>query len=173
MIFRRLLSGGATPRVGQTIKRDLGGTLSAISSGKPSIFKALPGAAVLVTVRAFGFQTFGAAPAEKLPVLKPIGATPIQRQRLSRAGITGFGAFSHVLTEPQARWTPVIRGITSDWINPRARVRVAGYNQTRWRALARRQPAATKAHPGRQNRRLGPLPRRAPWPVTSPAYCPP
>ena len=95
----------------------LGEKLSATSSEKRSVFEALPGAAVLVTVGALGFQALGAPPAEKLPVLEPIGATPIQSRRHGRAGITGFRAFSHVLTEPQARWTPVIRRIGGQWIS--------------------------------------------------------
>ena len=117
VVFRRPLSCGSIPRVGQTVKRDLGGKLSATSSGKRSVFEPLPGATILVTVRAFGFQTLGAAPAEKLPVLEPIGATPIQSRRHGRAGITGFRAFSHSLTEPQARLTPVIRRIKGHWIS--------------------------------------------------------
>ena len=172
---RRNTACRATLKTQSCVKtqRDLERKLCATQSGIRSAFKALPGATVLVAVGAFGFQALGTAPTKELPVLKPIGPAPIQSRRLGLAGITGFGAFSHSLTEPQARWTPVIRGTTSDWINPKARVRVVGYNQTRWRALARRQPAATKAHRGRQNRRLGPPPRRAPWLTMSPAYCPP
>ena len=140
---------------------------------KRSAFKALPGTAVLVTFWALCFQALGAPPAEKLPVLEPIGAAPIQSRRCGRAGITGFSTFSHGLTEPQARWTLVIRPAAVEWINPRARVRAAGYNQTQPQALARRQPAAIRVHRGRQNRRLGPPPMRAPWLMMSPAYCPP
>ena len=173
VVFRRPLSCGSIPRVGQTVKRDLGGKLSATSSGKRSVFEPLPGATILVTVRAFGFQTLGAAPAEKLPVLEPIGATPIQSRRHGRAGITGFGTFSHSLTETQARLTSVIRGTTSDWINPRDRVAAAEYSLTQSKAAARHRCAAITAHPDRQNRRLGPPPRRAPSLMTSPAYCPP
>ena len=87
--------------------------------GKRSAFKALPGTAVLVTFWALCFQALGAAPAEKLPILEPVGPTPIQSRRCGRARITGFGAFSHSLTEPQARLTPVIRRIGGQWISDR------------------------------------------------------
>ena len=145
----------------------------AVGLAKALVFKTLPGAAVLVAVGALRLQALGATPAVKLPVLKPIGPASIQSRRLGRAGITGFGAFSHSLTEPQERLTHVIRGVTGKWINPRARVRAAGYNQTQSRAVDRHQCAAIRAHPGRQNRPPAPPPKRAPWLVTSPACCPP
>ena len=141
--------------------------------GKCSAFKALPGAAVLVTVGALGLQALGAATAEKLPVLESIGPASIQGRRYRRAGITGFGAFSHSLTEPQARLTPVIRGTTGDWINPRGRVAAAEYSLTQSKAAARRRCAAITAHPDRQNQPPAPPPKQAPWPVMSPACCPP
>ena len=137
------------------------------------VFKTLPSTTVLVAVRALRLQALGAAPTVKLPVLKPIGPAPEQRRRLGRAGVTDFGAFSHSLTEPQERLTSVIRCVTGKWINPRARVRAAGYNQTQSKAADRHQCAAIRAHPGRQNRPPAPPPRRAPWLMTSPACCPP
>ena len=145
----------------------------AVGLAKALVFKTLPGATVLIAVGALRLQALGAAPAVKLPVLKPIGPASTQSRRLGRAGITGFGAFSHSLTEPQERLTHVIRGVTGKWINPRARVRAAGYNQTQSRAVDRHQCAAIRAHPGRQNRPPAPPPKRAPWLVTSPACCPP
>ena len=98
----------------------------AVGLAKALVFKTLPGATGLVAVGALRRQALGAAPAVKLPVLEPIGPASIQSRRLGRAGITGFGAFSHSLTEPQERLTSVIRCVTGKWINPRARVRVAG-----------------------------------------------
>ena len=92
-----------------------------------SAFEALPGAAVLVAVGAISLQTLGTAPAEELPVLEPIGPAPVQGRRFSRAGITGFGAFSHSLSEPQARLTPVIRETGSDWIKYGAQAPIAAY----------------------------------------------
>ena len=62
---------------------------------KALIFKTLPGATVLVAVGALRLQPLGAAPTVKLPVLEPIGPAPIQGRRLGRAGVTGFGSFSH------------------------------------------------------------------------------
>ena len=154
MIFRQPLSGAA-------------------ALAQALVFKTLPGAPVLVAVGALRLQALGAAPTVKLPVLEPIGPASIQGRRLGRAGVTGFGSFSHSLTEPQERLTPVIRGVTGEWINPRARVRAAGYNQTQSRAVDRHQCAAIRAHPGRQNRPPAPPPKLVPWPVRSPACCPP
>ena len=62
---------------------------------KALIFKTLPGATVLVAVGALRLQALGSAPTVKLPVLEPIGPAPIQGRRLGRAGVTGFGSFSH------------------------------------------------------------------------------
>jgi hypothetical protein len=145
----------------------------AVGLANALVFKSLPSATVLVAVGALRLQALGAAPTVKLPVLKPIGPASIQGRRLGRAGVTDFGAFSHSLTEPQERLTSVIRCVTGKWINPRARVRAAGYNQTQSRAVDRHQCAAIRAHPGRQNRPPAPPPRRAPWLMTSPACCPP
>ena len=59
------------------------------------VFKTLPSTTVLVAVGALRLQALGAAPTVKLPVLEPIGPAPIQGRRLGRAGVTGFGSFSH------------------------------------------------------------------------------
>ena len=68
---------------------------SAVGLAKALVFKTLPSTTVLVAVRALRLQALGAAPTVKLPVLKPIGPAPIQGRRLGRAGVTGFGSFSH------------------------------------------------------------------------------
>jgi len=122
----------------------------AVGLANALVFKTLPGATVLVAVGALRLQALGAAPTVKLPVLEPIGPASIQRRRLGRAGVTGFGAFSHSLTEPQERLTPVIRGVTGEWINPRERLPAPGYNPTQARAVDRRQCAAIRAHSGRK-----------------------
>ena len=62
---------------------------------KALIFKALPGATVLVAVGALRLQALGAAPTVKLPVLEPIGPAPIQGRCFGRAGITDLGSLSH------------------------------------------------------------------------------
>jgi len=67
----------------------------AVGLAKALVFKALPRATVLIAVGALRFQALGAAPTVKLPVLEPIGPAPIQGRRLGRAGVTGFGSFSH------------------------------------------------------------------------------
>ena len=116
VIFSRPLSDGAVPPVGQHLRGTLGQTKRDLVVDR-SAFEALPGAAVLVAVGAISLQTLGAAPAEELPVLEPIRPAPVQGRRFSRAGITGFGAFSHRLSEPQARMTHDIRTISGDWIS--------------------------------------------------------
>ena len=67
----------------------------AVGLAKVLVFKALPGATVLVAVGALRLEALGAAPAEKLPVLEPIRPAPIQSRCFGRAGITGFGSLSH------------------------------------------------------------------------------
>ena len=116
MIFSRPLSDGAVPPTGQPLSGTLGQTQRELVVDR-SAFEALPGAAVLVAVGAISLQTLGTAPAEELPVLEPVRPAPVQSRRFSRAGITGFGAFSHRLSEPQARLTHDIRTISGDWIS--------------------------------------------------------
>ena len=67
----------------------------AVGLANALVFKSLPSATVLVAVGALRLQALGAAPTVKLPVLEPIGPAPIQGRRLGRAGVTGFGSFSH------------------------------------------------------------------------------
>ena len=68
---------------------------SAAGLAKALIFKTLPGATVLVAVGALRLQALGAPPTVKLPVLETVGPASIQRRRLGRTGVTGFGSFSH------------------------------------------------------------------------------
>ena len=116
VIFSRPLSDGALPPIGQPLSGTLGQTQRELVVDR-SAFEALPGAAVLVAVGAISLQTLGAAPAKELPVLEPIGPAPVEGRRFSRAGITGFGAFSHSLSKPQARLTHHIRTTSGDWIS--------------------------------------------------------
>ena len=68
---------------------------SAAGLARALVFKALPSAAVLITIRSFSLQALSTAAAKKLPVLEPIRPAPIQGRCLGRARITGLVSLSH------------------------------------------------------------------------------